>query len=105
MGMAPELEKISNEGALDMDMKVALGSGEPEESSGPGLREINLRWSLAMILKFSISRDISGEKCAAVLGCVVKYLPSLLQDDNVDVRKAAIILTTSVVHRNRELIH
>lgn len=105
--MAPELEKICNEGAVDLDKKISTGSSEPEVTEdGPPLsaREINLRWSLATMLKFSISRDLSGENRSAVFDSVVKYLPALLQDDNVDVRKAAIILITSAVHRNRDWI-
>ncbi len=88
------------------DPAAAAPGPDKDEASAKTTERDHRRWSLATAMRFAVSRELLDATKRAVLNSVlVKYLPELLGDENIDVCKAAVMLLTSVIHRNRDWIH
>jgi cullin-associated NEDD8-dissociated protein 1 len=62
------------------------------------------RWTLATALKFTFAHRLSEEVHGQMTEALSLYLGPLLRTEEIDVRKAAVMATSSIIHRNPELI-
>jgi cullin-associated NEDD8-dissociated protein 1 len=108
--MAPELDRLFADGSAgEPEVTTKAGNGNGADADGAveaaakeSARRAHIRWSLATLLRFAMSRELTAGKSASIGAPLTKFMPILLGDASIDVRKAAVMLATSVVHRNRE---
>ena len=85
---------------------TAVPAPETTAGSSESTETDHRRWSVATAMRFCVSRGLpNADKRNVVNSALVKFLPDLLCDDNIDVVKASVMLLTSVIHRNRDWIH
>lgn len=73
-------------------------------------KETHTRWTSATAVRFAFSRTMPSEsrqtegETATISACLRDFLPTLLQDSEVEVRKAAVLTISALVHRNLDLL-
>ena len=63
-----------------------------------------LKWSVATIMRYALNRAINRMDEQDFVDITYPYLPQLLKDPSIDVRKAVVLSLNSISHKNPQIM-